>query len=129
MTCLGPQHWYVVVQGFKPSYCVFIVCVLNHSLYCLLRGPVGPRETVLPWSHLMGGVDIKVRDLKGWPRGDGIIAFPPGDSSVDKLRNLWVVFCFMLRDRGYIHLHSVCEQPGRFLPGTLQRVSVGWMCG
>lgn len=56
----------------------------------------------------MREVDIKVRDLKGWPRGDGIIASPPGDSSVDKLRNLWVVFCFMLRDRGYIHLQSVC---------------------
>lgn len=72
----------------------------------------------------MGGV----RDLRGWPKGDGVIAFPHGDSTIDKLRKLWILFCFMLRGRSYIHLKNVCQK-ARTVSGILQKVGVGWICG
>ena len=40
----------------------------------------------------MVGVGVGVGDLRGWPRDDGVIAFPLGDSSIVKLRKLWVLF-------------------------------------
>lgn len=104
MICLGSHHWYMVVRRFKPSLCGFFrVCVLNHVLYCPLEGQQITGGTVLPWSYLMVGVGVRMRDLREWPRNDEVIAFPLRDSSVDKLRKLWVLFYLMLRGRGYIH--------------------------
>lgn len=74
----------------------------------------------------MGEVGIRVIGLKGWVGDDGVIAFPPGDSSVDKLRTLWVLFCFMLRGRGYSHLKSVCGT-ARTVPAWHSAESRCWM--
>lgn len=59
----------------------------------------------------MLGVGVRVSDFGGQPRGDGVTAFPLGDSSMDKLKKLCVLFCFMPRGRGYIHLKNVCGTP------------------
>lgn len=66
------------------------------------------------------GVGVRLRGFRGWLRDDGVIAFPLGDSSIVKLRNLWVLFCFMPKGRGYIHLKSVRGTP-RTVPGTFLR--------
>lgn len=68
----------------------------------------------------MVGVGVRVRELRRWPRDDAVLVFPLGDSSVEKLRKLWVCFCFILRGRGHFHLKCVCGTP-RAIPGTVDR--------
>lgn len=86
---------------------------------------MGHRQNSAPLESLGGR---GVRDLGGWPKGDGVRAFPLGDSIIDKLRTLWVLFCFMLRGRSYFHLKSDCRTARR-VSGILQKVGVGWICG
>lgn len=77
-------------NGFKPSYCGFRICVLNLILYCLLKGPMGQRGNSASLESLME-LDIRVRDLRGWSRSDGIIPSQFGDV-LNKLGSYGVSF-------------------------------------
>lgn len=71
----------------------------------------------------MVGVGVGVGDLRGWPRDDGVIAFPLGDSSIVKLRKLW----FVSHQKAEVTFTQevFVEHPGQFLAHSSE--SVCWM--